>query len=143
MLTAVRGLLSYAVSVGEGSPGVQRHGITPTSSDPGVATVFATQAERFGEAVVEVYPRRALQGVPVHEGYIVREAEWPVDPAELSSRASVQVPSAVARDILSEMGVNVPRRVRNEDIDPLLEYDIPKLSPEQIARFVEEAHKRA
>ncbi|MEV7884238.1 DUF6531 domain-containing protein [Streptomyces sp. NPDC002817] len=129
----------------EGSPGVQRYGITPTSSDPGVATVFATQAERFGEAVVEIYPRRALQGVPVHEGYIVREAEWPVElsPAELSSRASVQVPSNVAREILSEMGVNVPRRVRNEDIDPLLEYDIQKLSPEQIAKFVEEAHKRA
>ncbi|MET9734682.1 DUF6531 domain-containing protein [Streptomyces sp. NPDC006458] len=129
----------------EGSPGVQRYGITPTSSDPGVATVFATQAERFGEAVVEIYPRRALQGVPVHEGYIAREAEWPVElsPADLSSRASLQVPSAVARDILAEMGVNVPRRVRNEDIDPLLEYDIPKLSPEQIAKFVEEAHKRA
>lgn len=128
----------------EGSPGVQRHGITPTSSDPGVATVFATQAERFGDAVVEIYPRRALQGVPVHEGYIVREAEWPVElsPGELSARASVQVPSTVAREILSEMGVNVPRRVRNEDIDPLLEYDIPKLTPGQITRFVEEAHKR-
>lgn len=96
---------------------MQRHGITPTSSDPWVATVFATQAERFGEAVVEIYPRRALQGVPVHEGYIAREAEWPVElsPGELSSRASVQVPSSVAREILSEM---------------------------EVARFVEEAHKR-
>ncbi|NKI40675.1 RHS repeat protein [Streptomyces sp. LD120] len=129
----------------EGSPGVQRHGITPTSSDPGVATVFATQSERYGDAVVEIYPRRALDGVPVHEGYIAREAEWPVElsPAELSSRASAQIPSSTAREILSEMGISVPRRVDKGDIDPLLEYDVPKLSPQQVARFVEEAHKRA
>ncbi|MGW2088193.1 putative T7SS-secreted protein [Streptomyces sp. NPDC001880] len=129
----------------EGSPGVQRHGITPTSSDPGVASVFATQAERFGDAIVEIYPRGALDGVPVHQGYIAREAEWPVElsPAELSSRASAQVPSAVAREILSEMGIHVPRKIGNGDIDPLLEYDVPKLTPEQIAHFVEEAHRRA
>ncbi|WP_406461332.1 DUF6531 domain-containing protein [Streptomyces sp. NBC_00111] len=129
----------------EGSPGVQRHSITPTSSDPGVASVFATQAERFGDAIVEIYPRGALDGVPVHQGYIAREAEWPVElsPAELSSRASVQVPSAVAREILSEMGIHVPRKIGNGDIDPLLEYDVPKLTPEQIAHFVEEAHRRA
>ncbi|WP_327117644.1 DUF6531 domain-containing protein [Streptomyces sp. NBC_01341] len=129
----------------DGSPGVQRHGITPTSSDPGVASVFATQAERFGDAIVEIYPRGALDGVPVHQGYIAREAEWPVElsPAELSSRASAQVPSAVAREILSEMGIHVPRKIGNGDIDPLLEYDVPKLTPEQIAHFVEEAHRRA
>lgn len=124
---------------------MQRHGITPTSSDPGVASVFATQAERFGDAIVEIYPRGALDGVPVHQGYIAREAEWPVElsPAELSSRTSVQVPSAVAREILSEMGIHVPRKIGNGDIDPLLEYDVPKLTPEQIAHFVEEAHRRA
>ncbi|MFF9072395.1 putative T7SS-secreted protein [Streptomyces sp. NPDC014872] len=129
----------------EGSPGVQRHGITPTSSDPGVATVFATQSERFGDAIVEIYPRGALDGVPVHQGYIAREAEWPVElsPAELASRASAQVPSATAREILSEMGIHVPRKIGNGDIDPLLEYDVPKLTPEQIAHFVEEAHRRA
>ncbi len=129
----------------EGSPGVQRHGITPTSSDPGVATVFATQAERFGDAVVEIYPRGALDGVPVHQGYIAREAEWPVElsPADLSSRASAQIPSSTAREILSEMGVHVPGKIGNGDIDPILEYDVPKLSPEQIAHFVEEAHGRA
>ncbi|MFF4096835.1 hypothetical protein ACFYYY_24115 [Streptomyces sp. NPDC001834] len=72
-------------------------------------------------------------------------AEWPVElsPAELSSRASAQVPSAVAREILSEMGIHVPRKIGNGDIDPLLEYDVPKLTPEQIAHFVEEAHRRA
>ncbi|MFD6331551.1 putative T7SS-secreted protein [Streptomyces niveus] len=129
----------------DGSPGVQRHGITPTSSDPGVASVFATQAERFGDAVVEIYPRAALDGVPVHQGYIAREAEWPIElsPAELSSRASAQVPSAVAREILSEMGIHVPRRIGNEDIDPLLADDVAKLTPEQITQFVEEAHRRA
>jgi hypothetical protein len=110
-----------------------------------VATVFATQAERFGDAVVEIYPRRALDDVPVHEGYIAREAEWPVElsPAELSSRASVQIPSSVARDILSDMGIEIPRRIGNGDIDPLLEYDVAKLTPEQISHFVEEAHRRA
>ncbi|WP_432158922.1 MULTISPECIES: putative T7SS-secreted protein [unclassified Streptomyces] len=127
-----------------GSPGVQRHGITPTSSDPGVAAVFATHVETFGEAVVEIYPRRALDGIPVHEGYIAREMEWPIElsPSELSSRASARIPATIARDILSEFDIHIPRRVTKGDIDPLLEYEVPKLSPEQIARFVEEAHRR-
>ncbi|NUL05471.1 hypothetical protein HRW07_19975 [Streptomyces lunaelactis] len=107
--------------------------------------MFATQAEQFGDAVVEIYPRSALDGVPVHEGHIVREGEWPVElsPAELSARASAYVPSSVARDILSNMGIDIPRRINNGDIDPLLETFVSKMTPEQIAQFAEEAHRRA
>ncbi|WP_405696243.1 hypothetical protein [Streptomyces sp. NBC_01185] len=74
-----------------------------------------------------------------------REAEWPVElsPAELSSRASVQVPSAVAGRSSPRWASTSPRKIGNGDIDPLLEYDVPKLTPEQIAHFVEEAHRRA
>ncbi|WP_327710652.1 hypothetical protein OG912_20645 [Streptomyces sp. NBC_00464] len=46
------------------------------------------------------------------------------------------------REILSEMGIHVPRKIGNGGIDPLLEYDAPELTPEQIANFVEEAHRR-
>ncbi|WP_327286469.1 putative T7SS-secreted protein [Streptomyces sp. NBC_01205] len=127
----------------EGSPGVQDLTITPTSTDPGVATVFATRAQEFGDAVVQVIPRSSLDGVETYHGYIRREAEVPVglSPAELTARATAQIPSAVARDILGDMGIHVPGRVGQSDIDPLLEYDVPKLTPEQISEFVRRAHE--
>ncbi|WP_299538394.1 hypothetical protein [uncultured Streptomyces sp.] len=72
----------------EGSPGVQRHGITPTSSDPGVASVFATQAERFGDAIVEIRPRGALE--------LVRPITGVGSPAD--ARVSIIVKFFVAPD---------------------------------------------
>lgn len=127
----------------DGSPGVQELTITPTSTDPGVATVFATRAQEFGDAVVQVVPRSSLDGVETYHGYIRREAEVPVglSPAEVTARASAEIPSAAARDILRDMGVHVPSRISQADMDPLLEYDVPKLTPEQISEFVRRAHE--
>ncbi|WP_328399239.1 DUF6531 domain-containing protein [Streptomyces sp. NBC_00390] len=128
----------------DGSPGVQKWNITPTSTDPGVATVFATRAEEFGNAIVQLIPRSALDGIEIHPGYIRREAEVPVElsPAELTARASAQIPVGLAREILAEMGIYVPGKVRQADIDPLLEGDVPKLTHEQIVQFTREAYRR-
>ncbi|WP_062203960.1 DUF6531 domain-containing protein [Streptomyces sp. NBRC 109706] len=127
-----------------GSPNTQNIGITPTSSDPGVATVFATHSESFGEAFVQVIPTRALDDVPYHEGYIRREAEWGVElPAdELGRRAELEVPVSVARDILGDMGINIPNNIPIGSIDSTLEFDVPKLSTDQINQFISEARRR-
>jgi RHS repeat-associated protein len=127
----------------DASGGAQDVGFTPTSTDPGVATAFARHSEQFGEAVVQVIPRSALDGVALERGYIAAEAEIAVNlPAsELGSRASVQLPADVAHDILKGMGIHVPKVNTYEGISDALAWDIPKLSPEQISKFVAEAYK--
>lgn len=123
-----------------GSPGTQRVGITPTSSDPGVATIFATHSEKFGEAVVQIARPADLEGVATYSGYIAREAEVGVEltPEEFSGRASTEIPSHAARSILGRMGISIPSHIGIADLDPLLE-NTPKLSPAQIGQFMEEA----
>jgi len=76
-------------------------------------------------------------------GVIRAEAEVAVNlPAsELAGRAAVQLPASAAHDILKDMGINVPRVKTYEGISDALEWDIPKLSPEQIKQFVAEAYR--
>ncbi|MFE3559711.1 putative T7SS-secreted protein [Streptomyces sp. NPDC059193] len=130
----------------EGSPGMQRAGVTPMSSDPGVATVFATHSEPFagGDAIVQLVSHRALRDVEIYEGYIAREMEVPVGltPAEVTARSAIQIPSSTAREILSDMGIVVPRKIGISDLNPALEVHVQKLTPEQIAQFVREAYRR-
>ncbi|MFF4753452.1 RHS repeat-associated core domain-containing protein [Streptomyces sp. NPDC002514] len=127
----------------DASSGTQSSGFTPTSTDPGVATTFARHSEQFGEAVVQVIPRSALEGVALERGYIAAEAEVAVGlPAsELTRRASVQLPVDTARGILADMGIHVPKVTSYEGISDALEWDVSKLSPEQIKKFVTEAYK--
>ncbi|MET9893908.1 DUF6531 domain-containing protein [Streptomyces sp. NPDC006465] len=127
----------------DASSGAQGVGFTPTSTDPGVATAFARHSEQYGEAVVQVIPRSALDGVETARGYIAAEAEVAVGlPAsELAGRVSAEIPVSVARNILGDMGIHVPKVNTYEGISDALQWDIPKLTPEQIAQFVSEAHK--
>jgi len=127
----------------EASSGTQESGFTPTSTDPGVATLFGRHSEQFGEGVVQLFPRSALEGIAMERGFIPAEAEVAVGiPAsQLSKLASVELPTSVATDILAKMGIHVPRVRGIGGITDALEWDIPKLSPEQISNFVAEAYK--
>ncbi|MEV4226951.1 putative T7SS-secreted protein [Streptomyces bobili] len=122
----------------------QMSGFTPTSTDPGVATAFARHSEQFGDAVVQVIPRSALEGIDTMRGVIRAEAEVAVNlPAsELARRASMELPANVAHEILKDIGINVPRLKTYGDISDALEWDIPKLSPEQVKQFLSEAYRR-
>jgi RHS repeat-associated protein len=125
------------------SSGAQSAGFTPTSTDPGVATAFARHSEQFGDSIVQLIPRSAIDGVPTSRGVIRAEAEIAVElPAtELTNRASVQLPVKMAQEILADMGIHVPRIKSYEGISDALEWDIPKLTAEQVNRFVAEAYK--
>ncbi|NEW47116.1 DUF6531 domain-containing protein [Nocardia cyriacigeorgica] len=124
----------------EGSPGTQRVGITPTSTDPGVATIFAIHSERFGESVVQIARSSDLTGVERYSGYIPSEAEvgLGMSPSEFASRASIEIPASAARSILSDIGISLPNSIGIDDLTPLLR-DTPKLTPGQINQFVERA----
>lgn len=124
----------------DGSPGTQRVGVTPTSSDPGVATIFATHSQQFGDAVVQIATPEDIAGAETFPGYIASEAEVGVDmsPAEFASRASTEIPAGAAREILGRMGIDIPSRIGIGDLSPVLE-NTPKLTPSQVAQFIEEA----
>ncbi|MET9259497.1 RHS repeat-associated core domain-containing protein [Amycolatopsis sp. NPDC004079] len=125
-----------------GSEGTQRVGVTPTSTDPGVAATFATHSQQFGEAVVQIALPGDLAGVATYEGYIASEFEVGVDlaPNEFARRISAEIPAADARGLLRDLGIAVPASVSISEISPTLEA-MPKLSAAQIQQFVEGALK--
>ncbi|MEU1867089.1 putative T7SS-secreted protein [Streptomyces gardneri] len=127
------------------SDGTAASGFTPTSTDPGVATAFARHSEQYGDAVVHLIPRSALDGIPTERGFIPPEAEVAVGlPAgELARRAGATIPSSVARDILAGMDIHIPKINSYGDITDALRFDIPKLTTDQVARFIQEAYRHA
>ncbi|MFD4943887.1 hypothetical protein ACFWNT_15475 [Streptomyces sp. NPDC058409] len=108
-----------------------------------MATAFARHSEQFGESVVQIIPRSALEGIETMPGVIRAEAEVAVQlPAsEIAGKATIQLPSSVAHGILKDMGIDVPRINSYGGISDALEWDIPKLSPEQVRQFLTEAYK--
>ncbi|MEV6393617.1 putative T7SS-secreted protein [Streptomyces sp. NPDC051907] len=127
----------------DASSGTRASGFTPTSTDPGVAATFARHAEQYGEAVVQLIPRSAIDGVATERGVIRAEAEVGVGlhPSELARRASAEIPVNAAKEVLAEMGIHIPKINRYEGITDALEWDIQKLTPEQISHFIAEAYK--
>ncbi|WP_280348356.1 putative T7SS-secreted protein [Nocardia neocaledoniensis] len=126
----------------EGSPAAQRVGVTPTSTDPGVATIFGTHGENFGDGVVQIARPGDIQGVERLEGslFSADEAEVPLNmrPGDFANSASVAVPASVARAILQDMGISIPNRIGVEDITTLLR-ETPKLTSSQVSQFIERA----
>ena len=119
-----------------GNPGLQRIGVTPTSRDPGVATLFAAESSRFGRGVVHIVRAR---DVPTDRGNVLSalEAEVAVllPPAELARRART-VSLDAARSALECLGLQIPRRIQNKrDLDRAIR-ELTKLSDEQIAEFL-------
>jgi hypothetical protein len=123
-----------------GSPGTQRVGVTPTSTDPGVATIFATHSENYGAGVVQIAHPGSVAGVPRYPGYIAAEAEvgLEISPLDFAARADITIPASAARSILADMGISIPRRIGIEDLSGLLE-NTPKLTADQITAFVQAA----
>ncbi|MGF6848145.1 RHS repeat-associated protein [Chitinophaga sp. W3I9] len=127
----------------EGSPRAQRTASTPTSTDPAVATMFGVKAKRYGDGILQIALPKDLQNVSVGvttnvlEG-IEREIVVDLKPAEFAKRASVTITVDQARGILKNMGINIPARINEGDMNALLE-STPKLTNEQINSFYKQA----
>ena len=122
-----------------GSPGAQRVGITPTSTDPVVATAFATHSDEFGRGLVQIARPSDLGGVKTYTGYLPYESEVGVEllPLAFAARASTTVPSAQARSALAKMGVGMPSRIGSPaDLTTFLRGRAP-LTPSQVRQFLE------
>jgi len=124
-----------------GSPGLQKIGITPASTDPVVATVFATEAESFGRGVVHIATPADLAGVTVSQGSVraALEAEVAVEllPAEFAARASTTITAAEARTALSNLGVRVPPAIRGSAAADSVLRNTPRLTDAQIKEFLD------
>jgi hypothetical protein len=127
-----------------GSRGAQILGISPVSTDPLVATMFATEAEtRYGvPGVVHVFQAGDLDGVRVVEGNVraALEAEVGIElsPLDLAARASATISAEDARGILNGLGHNLPSRISADQSTELLN-TTPRLSPEETNQFVNKA----
>jgi hypothetical protein len=126
-----------------GNPSLQRIGVTPTSTDPVVATLFGTESEAFGQGVVHIATPGSLEGVEIIEGNVLRGLESEVGvglrPAEFAGRADITITSGQARQILSEMGIDVPTQIGGKaGLDTALR-STPRLTPAQIQEFVNRA----
>ncbi len=125
-------------------PRRQRHGRlrrSASSWDPGVATVFATDSDRYsGPGVVVITPVSKLQDIVKMRGLIPQEAgvDLKMTAADLERRSTIIIPLKRAREILKGMGIRVPIRVSTADLSAEL-LRLPKLSPKQIEQFLREA----
>jgi RHS repeat-associated protein len=124
----------------EGGAGSLKTGVTPASTDPKVATAFATRAEGYGQGVMQVAMPGDLAGlkVEVSAGYLPYEAESYVmtTPADFAARASITIPVGAARGVLREMGIDVPWQIAsNGDLTTFLRGS-PLMNPDQVAEFL-------
>jgi RHS repeat-associated protein len=125
-----------------GSPNMQRVGVTPTSTDPAVATVFATQSEQYGNGVVHIARPEDVAGVhryPPSLGGLESEVPLDMSPTEFADRASHTIPVSQARQILDDMGISVPQQVtNNQALDAWLHQRTP-MTDAQIGEFIRRA----
>ena len=123
----------------EGSPSLQRAGVTPASTDPLVATLFGTEANQHGNGVVYIIRGSDLDGINISDGNVLRDLELEVCidalPIEVYDRAYAVIDVGRARDVLKEIGFDVPAVIPNiKELDALL-HDTPRLSSSDIKKF--------
>lgn len=126
-----------------GGESMLRAGVVSVTTDPGVATIFATQSASMhgGEGVVQILLPGSLDGVEkLGPGYIPREAEMGLGTtaADLASRANMEIPVDQARSILADMGYHIQPTIGLSDLNQTLELT-PKLSDTEIQNFVDKA----
>ena len=123
-----------------GSPTLQEIGVTPVSTDPVVATIFATEAENYGRGVFHIASRNDLAAVEILQGNVLADLEREVGinrlPAEFARRASLTITVSQARGILASMGIRIQSSIRGPTgVDAALRAT-PRLTPEQIQAFL-------
>lgn len=133
-----------------GGPGLQRIGITPTTNDPAIATVFAIgSGTSYGNGVVHIALPADLAGIEVSPlgnettatlAQLESEFAVSVAPAQFANLASTTIASSQARSILSNMGISIPANIAIGDINSTLE-TMPRLTAAQIQQFIQQAQK--
>ncbi len=121
-------------------------GLTSVSTDPLVATIFATQSQtRHGvTGVVHVAMQNDLIGlrfVEGHPAYSELELEFrlEVHPEEFSKRASITLTAQQAREILKDMTIELPTKIYSHGAITETLRHTPRLRLAQIQTFWQKA----
>jgi hypothetical protein len=118
-------------------------GVTPTSSDPGVATIYAIEGKNYGEGVLHIALPEQFIGKEVAANVrktLEQEIVAGVTPTEFANQSSITISADQARGILKKLGIKIPGRISAEETTRVL-LETPKLSKEQINEFYSEASK--
>lgn len=121
---------------------LQQLGLTPTTTQPTVATVFATvsETEHGGNGIVYIASSSDLMGVGTHPGNNFPyefEVVFEILPLDFARLASVDVSASGARNILAGMGVLISDRISLGEQSALLQSLAPlSLTESQIGQFV-------
>ncbi|MBD1930315.1 MULTISPECIES: SpvB/TcaC N-terminal domain-containing protein [Cyanophyceae] len=124
----------------EGSPSLQRTGMTPATTDPVVGTIFATEGENYGRGVLHIATPADLAGVKISEGNwlaaLEREVAIELAPAQFASRASTTITAAEARSALRSMGVKISSTIRTPEMVTSALQNTPRFTEAEIRRFL-------
>jgi len=128
-----------------GNSSLQRLGVTPTSSDPAVATIFGMESSKNGKAMVYIANSDDLTGIARIEGNVLanleREVALEILPIQFQSISSVKLTIEQSRNILSKIGVALPSKINGKaHLDQVLR-DTPRLTEKQIQIYYQEALK--
>lgn len=121
----------------EGSNGNQKLQVTPTSSDPAVATIFAINAKNHGKGILQIALPENLQGVN-YTGNVLQSMEIEIGvglaPVEFSKKVSVTITAEQAQGILKDMGIEIPSNIRLGEVSKIIE-NTPRMTQSQINEF--------
>ena len=126
-----------------GNPVLQQLGITPASTDPLVATVFALEGKAIGgDAVVLTGAMRRFASGDIEFGNVrsilEREVQVNVRPSQFEAQASYAIPVDTARKVLGDMGlVNLPPSIKSSEKATEILKSTKRLTPAQIQEFLE------
>ncbi len=126
-----------------GNMSLQKLGITPTSLDPVVATIMATEAEAYGAGIVYMATEADLQGVKLLANANVlqeleREVAVELQPLSFAQRASTSITAQQSRQIIKELGISIPSKINKSQISSTIK-DLPRLTGDQLKKYVERA----
>lgn len=117
--------------------------LTPTTTDPIVATLFAAESARFGSAVVLIgdYDKcRKIAGPGNQFVDLEREVIVRVSPLDFQTRHVQQwITLEMSRIALGSIGIEVPVLIGNKKALRDWLTDTPRLHDEQIAEYLRSA----
>jgi hypothetical protein len=126
-----------------GNASLQRLGITPTSTDPAIATIFSIEAESYGKGIVYLTNSQKFNSVGMTANVLEKtelEVAVQVAPSEFVNYTTGAITTEQARGLLKEMGIELPKRITKGNISSVIE-QTPRLNEKQIKTFVEKANK--
>jgi hypothetical protein len=121
-------------------------GMTPSTTDPIVATIFGLRGQEYGEGVVMCATPDDMEGVMTGTGGVLsgieNEIALQMRPSEFSARASVKITAQQARALIQQLfGYVLPSRIYNDgDLDYYVR-NRPALTSQDMLLFYRTAYE--